>query len=358
MSALHPQLFGGDGEATVAPPDVAGRTVYIATRGLRLAMANGRLVVSDRETGFIRMERPLKVIDRIVLSAPTSLTTPLLAACIKHGIDVIVLSGTGGWIGRVQGRCGRKLAVAEAQILARRDAARSLAFAREFVRAKMESQRVLLRRRFNRTKNGEVQLAERRLSRLLRRIDSTEDLQALNGLEGIAARTYFGVWRHMLRRYSGFVFKKRSRRPPKDATNALLGYVYALLMSECEAACQSAGLIPEAGLLHRGPGGGPCIALDLMEVFRPSLADVVVLRLINRKTLCPEADFEHRNGGVYLVDTGRRRVFEAWDERRQEAISVEGFVAPLPWHRVVHHEARRLAEGLREQRPPSFITLR
>lgn len=133
----------------------------------------------------------------------------------------------------------------------------------------------------------------------------------------------------MLHPQSGFTFTKRTRRPPRDEVNALLSFLYTLLQGEADAACRLAGLLPQTGFLHRGPVGAECLAFDLMEPFRPAMADVVVLRLINRKQLTLD-DFTRSEEGVFLTPEARRVVMAAWDERRHEVSAVEGFEAPLP----------------------------
>lgn len=349
--------IGGDGAMTTVPPDVAGRVVYISSPGVRLSVRNGRLLVCHNETGAVLLSRPLQVIDTIVITSPVSLTTPLMKRCVREGIDIALLTGRGQWVGRMSSDRGLNPAVLSAQLAVHADAETSLRYARAFVEAKMRSQRVVIRRRNRRLEDVELDRAARRLHRLIKRIPAVTTLEELNGLEGLAARTYFGCFNRMLHPQSGFTFAKRTRRPPRDEVNALLSFLYTLLQGEADAACRLAGLLPQTGFLHRGPVGAECLAFDLMEPFRPAMADVVVLRLINRKQLTPN-DFTRSEEGVFLTPEARRVVMTAWDERRHEASAVEGFEAPLPWYRIILYEARRLAKSLETGVPPRFVTMR
>jgi CRISPR-associated protein Cas1 len=142
-----------------------------------------------------------------------------------------------------------------------------------------------------------------------------------------------------------FAFPRRSRRPPEDAVNALLGFVYSLLEKDVHAACVIAGLDPYLGLLHRPRPRTPSAVLDLMEAFRPVVADSVVLSLVNRGGIAPE-HFEERDGGVYLNEEGRKRVYKAYGRRRAETVTPRDRESSLPYYRLFEREARRLVQAL------------
>jgi CRISPR-associated protein Cas1 len=117
-----------------------------------------------------------------------------------------------------------------------------------------------------------------------------------------------------------FAFSGRTRRPPLDAINAVLSFVYALLTSDCRAALESVGLDPAVGYLHADRPGRPSLALDLMEEFRPFFADRLVLSLVNRRQLAAKDFRTLDNGATLLTDEGRKTVLVAYQERKRDEI--------------------------------------
>jgi CRISPR-associated protein Cas1 len=184
---------------------------------------------------------------------------------------------------------------------------------------------------------------------LERRHMRADDLDTLRGLEGAATRAYFQAWPTLIQREAPtFDFDGRSHRPPGDAVNALLGFTYALLQKDVRAACAAAGLDPSLGLLHGPRPNLPAAVLDLMEPFRPALADSVVLSLLNRGTVRPD-HFEDRDGGTYLNKRGRTAVYKAYGQRRTATVTPPGYDRTLPYVRVLELQARRLARALTEE---------
>src|SRR5690606_13275408 len=157
------------------------------------------------------------------------------------------------------------------------------------------------------------------LARITDRLLVEKDIDVLRGLEGEAAQAYFGVFDHLIRVPDPALhFSGRSRRPPLDAVNALLSFLYTLLVHDCRSALESVGLDPAVGFLHRDRPGRPSLALDLMEELRPVLADRLALSLLNRRQLRAR-DFRFADGGaVLLTDDARKLVLTAWQERKRE----------------------------------------
>jgi CRISPR-associated protein Cas1 len=178
----------------------------------------------------------------------------------------------------------------------------------------------------------------------------------LRGLEGEAAQIYFGVFDDLIRvDTSALRFKGRSRRPPADAVNALLSFLYTLLTHDCRSALETVGLDPAVGFLHRDRPGRPSLALDLLEEFRPLLADRLVLSLINRRQV-NERDFvTFDNGAVYLKETSRKTVLTAYQERKQEELHHAFLEEKFPIGLFPVIQAQLLARHLRgdlEAYPP------
>jgi CRISP-associated protein Cas1 len=181
---------------------------------------------------------------------------------------------------------------------------------------------------------------------------SAPNLDTLRGIEGFAAKSYFGSFSCMLRaNRETFKLIDRNKRPPRDPINALLSFVYTLLKNDCVAACEGVGLDPQMGFLHTLRPGRPALALDLMEELRAPFADRLVLSLINRKQIQPQ-DFVTRPGGaVHLVDDARRTLLAAYQNRKQEEVQHQIIDSKAPFGLISHVQARLLARHLRGDVP-------
>jgi CRISPR-associated protein Cas1 len=173
-------------------------------------------------------------------------------------------------------------------------------------------------------------------------------LDTLRGIEGDSAAAYFAVFTHLLTNHDPEIrISGRSRRPPLDPVNALLSFLYVLLMHDCRSALESCGLDAQCGFLHRDRPGRPSLALDLMEEFRAFLADRTALSLINRQQITPK-DFDIKeNGAVLLKDDSRKRVLTAWQERKQDEITHPFLDEKTTVGLLPHLQARLLARHLR-----------
>jgi CRISPR-associated protein Cas1 len=147
-------------------------------------------------------------------------------------------------------------------------------------------------------------------------------LDSLRGIEGDSAAAYFAVFPHLLTNHDPQItINGRSRRPPLDPVNALLSFLYVILMHDCRSALESCGLDPQCGFLHRDRPGRPSLALDLMEEFRAFLADRTALSLFNRQQITSK-DFDYKeNGAVLLKEDSRKKVLTVWQERKLDEIT-------------------------------------
>ena len=168
-------------------------------------------------------------------------------------------------------------------------------------------------------------------------IKNCASLDAMRGKEGDAALAYFGIFDDMiLSQKESFRFNERSRRPPLDEVNAMLSFIYSLLTHDVASALEGVGLDPSVGYLHRDRPGRPSLALDLMEEFRPWLADRLVLSLINRKQVNPAGFSREENGSVTMSDETRKTVIAAWHERKQEELTHPFIGEKMPIGLVPH----------------------
>jgi CRISPR-associated protein Cas1 len=186
------------------------------------------------------------------------------------------------------------------------------------------------------------------LGRTVERLPATTEVDFMRGLEGEAARVYFECLDRMVtQNRESFRMNGRNRRPPRDRINALLSFLYVLLLNDCVSAAEGVGLDPQMGFLHVMRPGRPSLGLDLMEELRPIMADRLALTLINLRQINPE-DFDDRPGGaVYLGEKGRKAVVAAYQKRKQDEVQHPVLQQAVPLGLVPHVQARLLARHLR-----------
>ena len=261
----------------------------------------------------------------------------------------------GGWLkGVTQGIGHKNVELRMSQFAVAGDKIRSLSIARELVIAKLRNSRVMLRR--NHPDAPPAALKEiARLSRNARKADS---LQTLLGIEGAAASVYFANFGAMIRSDdSEFDFRLRSRRPPKDPVNAVLSFLYSMLIKQALVSAISVGFDPYLGFYHQPKYGKPALALDLAEEFRPIVADSAALTLFNNAEL-KSADFVRRSGAVSLTQEGRKVVIRAFERRMDTLISHPLFGYSISYRRIMEVQARLVGRHILGElkRYPAFTT--
>ena len=261
----------------------------------------------------------------------------------------------GGWLKGVTHGIGHKnVELRMSQFAAAGDRIRSLSIAREMVIAKLRNSRVMLRR--NHPDAPPQALKEiARLSRSARKADS---LQTLLGIEGAAASVYFANFGAMVRAEdSEFDFRVRTRRPPKDPVNAVLSFLYSMLIKQALVSAISVGFDPYMGFYHQPKYGKPALALDLAEEFRPIVADSAALTLFNNAELKPP-DFIRRSGAVSLTQEGRKAVIRAFERRMDTLIRHPLFGYSISYRRIMEVQARLLGRHVLGElkKYPAFTT--
>lgn len=325
-------------------------TLYVTTQGTVLRLEHDTVrVLADRET---RARLPLVRLDAIVVFGRVTVTTALIHRCAEDGRGVVWLSNHGRFRGRLTGGTLGNVMLRRAQHLALSEPDQKLVLARQFVAGKVQNARSLLLRSARDSTGefdeSELRIAAERLAALLGEVRQSSDLDALRGLEGIAARSYFAVFARMVRAgRDSFAPAGRSRRPPRDRANALLSFFYALLRAECEAALEGVGLDPQVGYLHALRPGRPALALDLMEELRPAVADRLALRTINRRQIRAEHFDETPGGAVNLTEAGRRATLAAYQKNKERATPHRLLKDRVPVGLIPHVQARLLARHLR-----------
>jgi CRISP-associated protein Cas1 len=325
-------------------------TLYVQTSGAYLHLDHETLKVEiDKE---LRLQVPLHHLGSLVLFGEVMVSPGLLGRCAQDGRPVTWLSRSGRFLGRLEGPVSGNVLLRRAQHQALDSPHRTLEVARNLVAGKLKNQRQVILRSARETDDPEdhklLSHTAHLLGEILLQLPAVTDLDILRGMEGDAARHYFAGFSYMiLADRETFAISGRTRRPPLDPTNAGLSFLYALLLNDCVAGAQGVGLDPQMGFLHALRPGRPSLGLDLMEEFRPILADRLALTLINRRQLTAD-DFERRVGGaVLLSEAGRKKVVVAYQERKQEEVFHAGVQQRMPLGLAPHIQARLLARHLR-----------
>ena len=314
----------------------------------------------DKATDWRKLSIPIHHLESICVFGASTISPPALNLCWEHGVAVNYLSEFGYLQARMTGVADTSVTLRRAQFRAADDPAKCASIARQIIAGKLQNSRNSLLRaaRESEISNLKSQISEA-TDALARQIEAlgrwtpddlrqTGALDSLRGAEGMGSATYFSVFTLLLKQQQeDFTFSSRSRRPPRDRINCLLSFLYALVRHDCVAALTSAGLDPFVGFLHADRPNRPSLALDLMEEFRPWLADRLAVTLINRLQIGP-GDFKVREGGaVEFTDAGRKRVITAYQQRKQEKLNhplldLEFRIAQFPFV-----QARVLARHLR-----------
>lgn len=233
------------------------------------------------------------------------------------------------------------------------------------IQAKLYNTRAILQRaaRDHGAKNAvRAESLQRAVDALATRIKAAEhatSLDSLRGIEGDAAVTYWASFNHLLTTDDpAFHIHGRSKRPPLDRTNALLSFLYAVLAHDCRSACESCGLDPQSGFLHQPRPGRASLALDLMEEFRPILADRLAISLINRNQITAHDFTIQESGAVQLKDDSRKKVLQAWQEKKQDTLTHPLLEETITLGLLPHIQARLLARHLRGDLDayPAYLT--
>lgn len=319
----------------------------------RLRLEGEALVVDGAEDG--RLRRGFGEVSHVVLMGGAGVTMPALHECCRREIPIAHVSGAGWFYGLTTGLPHKNVELRAAQFAGAGEERRCLSIARSLVAAKIRNARVLLRRN-GRPTGKELAL----LQRFAERAEAAPAVDTLLGIEGTAARLYFGRFATMLKGPAAlgeaFKLEHRNRRPPSDPLNALLSLAYTLLAKDLAIAALTVGLDPLMGFYHRPRYGKPALALDLMEPFRPLVADSAVLTAINNGEVMAD-DFVERAGGVLLKPAGRRRFLAAYERRLGQQIRHPLFGYKVTYRRVFELQARLLARFLSGDIPayPSLV---
>lgn len=345
-----------DGVRRLLPARDDALPLYVQQQGARVTRSGEVFEVWQKRDRLA--EARIFETSQICLFGNVQVTTQVLAEAFTRGIPVLFFS-SGGWFrGVAHGMSHKNAELRIAQFAAAASQEASLELAQAFVRTKIANCRTIIRR--NHPSPPKDLLA--RLHRLAGKVGSTTSAEQLLGVEGLAGKLYYQAFPALLKQRHAegewsFSFEGRNRRPPIDPVNALLSYAYSLLAKDITVTIAAVGLDPYVGFYHRPRYGRPALALDLMEEFRPIVADSVVLSVINNG-MFTGSDFLQRGPAVALEPQARRRFIEAYEKRLDTLVTHPVFGYRISYRRVLEVQARLLARHLTKELPayPTFRT--
>lgn len=320
--------------------------LYVQVPGARVSKSGEVLVIEAEEQ---KTEVPLGDVSELVLHGPVSLTTPTVSALLREEIPITYAS-SGGWVlGHTVSTGHKNVAIRIAQYRVAFDPQRCLAFSRSLVAAKIKNTRVFLRRNFKSGDEAERDAALEALSRLADRATHASNEAELLGIEGEAAARYFRMFATMFgeaaRDFPEFSFEKRTRRPPVDPVNAMLSLGYTLLTRTWLTILSAVGFDPYLGFYHKPRFGRPALALDMIEPFRPILADSTVIQAVNNGEVKP-GEFVAAGTAVNLKPHARRAFIAAYERRLDQEVTHPVFGYRVSMRRLLEVQARLLARYL------------
>jgi len=299
-------------------------TLYLTTPGTYVKREGESIEVHI--DGEKQMEIPFIHLNGIVCFGNILISPGIINKFAGENRPIVWHDGIGRFKGRLVGPTNGNVLLRKAQFEATQNQEKKFEIARDIIVGKIRNSREVIQRAvrnesINKDKEQFI-IISKRLAHAVKRLDPDRpqpinDLDTLRGIEGNAAKDYFSVFDNLIQQEKDFIkFVKRTRRPPRDPINAMLSFLYTILLNDCVAALEGVGLDPQFGFLHEIRPGKPALALDLMEELRPILVDRLVLTLINRKQI-RYIDFDIRPGGsVQIKDKPRKEIIIAYQERK------------------------------------------
>jgi len=326
--------------------------VYVLDQGSTVHKKGDCLEVRSRDgkAGTVRMID----ISQLCLYGGVEISTPALVELMQRSIPVLHFTHGGWFEGICLGHTSKNIDLRIRQFDWARDRNRSLSLARGMISGKIRNCRVLLRRNDHQIP-GEVL---ERLAEYAGQAGGAESFEGLLGIEGVAAQLYFSRLGSLLKTDDlELSFKGRNRRPPRDPVNAVLSYLYGILAKECFVTLLAVGFEPYLGFYHQPRYGRPALALDLMEEFRPLVADSVVVSLFNNREL-EVKDFVITDEGVMIGSSAKRKVVAGYERRMDTKITHPLFGYKISYRRVLEVQSRLLARVISGEieRYPAFCT--
>lgn len=317
--------------------------VYVVGQGNTVRKKGERLEIWSRE-GKVG-EAKLREISQLSLYGGVEITTPAMVELMQRGVPVIHYTHGGWFLGICLGTTHKNVELRMHQFQCALDPKRSILLAQKAVAGKIKNCRTLVRRNDSMRSTSSLSL----LAKLVAEAEEAPSSESLLGIEGAAAECYFSRFANLLKgRKEGdkdFSFENRNRRPPKDPVNAVLSYLYGILVKDLFVTLLAVGFDPYLGFYHRPRYGRPALALDMMEEFRPIIADSVAINLFNNEELSRK-DFIKTCAEVTLTSNGKKALISGYERRMETEIVHPLFGYKVSYRRVLEVQARLLARTI------------
>jgi CRISP-associated protein Cas1 len=324
-------------------------TLYVTTEGAYLSKQGE--AVSVKVDKIVKLRIPLINLEGIVCFGNIGFSPALAGACAESGVRISFLTMYGRFQASVIGFTSGNVLLRRSQYRAADNTALSVGIVRNIITTKIANSRSVLLRgardSINKETSAELANAAQRLIPTIRKVQESDEIDVMRGLEGTGARTYFDAFNLLLRTDKGFAMKGRTRRPPLDEVNALLSFIYSLLAHDVRGACESVGLDAAVGFLHVDRSGRPSLALDLMEELRPFLADRLALSLINRGQISLKDFTREETGAYFLTEDSRKTLLVAYQQRKNDEILHPLLGEKITLGLLPHIQAKLMARHLR-----------
>ena len=325
-------------------------TLYITNPEAYLAREGETILVRVGEEILLRI--PILNVEAVVCFGYLGVSPALMRLCVENNVSISFLSGSGRFMARVTGPVKGNVLLRRAQFEASLGDEASAELARNLILGKLLNAREVLRRGIrdheDKIDSDAVRSVSEGIARTCRSLEKCSTTDSVRGAEGEATERYFSVLGSLiLAQKEDFFLRGRSRRPPLDRFNALLSFLYSLVYANTTAALETVGLDPAVGFLHRFRSGRNSLALDLMEELRPYLADRLALTLVNRLQVQAKDFLLKETGAVLLTDDGRKKVLDAYQQRKRERITHPFLNEKIEVGLIPHVQAMLLARRLR-----------
>lgn len=304
------------------------------------------VALKQEDESWKKQSVPAQTVQQVVLIGNPQVTSDALTYALELGIPIHYLTDFGKYLGSALPGYSRNGQLRLAQYAIYHDTERRLELVKAIVAAKIHNQHSVLYRH---------KVADNPLKSRKKLVQEQKTLDEVRGVEGLAAREYFQCWDSLLK--EPWSFPKRNRRPPTDPVNSILSFAYGLLRVQVTAAVHIAGLDPYIGYLHEVHHGQPAMVLDLIEEFRPLVAESLVLSVLNNREFTPD-DFTESLGAFRLTDNARKRFLQAFERKMNDEFKHPVFEYRCTYRRSIELQARLLSRFLQEGVPYKPLSIR
>ncbi len=323
------------------------RTLYLAEQGTVLSKAGERFILTLN--GNVLKEIPSIRVDIIMVFGSIQITTPAMQFCLSENIPIIFVSGNGKYYGSLESTNKVSVLIHKRQFDLLNDQQKSLDLAQTVIKAKIHNQRVVLQRYGKRRPDISLSGEIDHLERLKERASVADSKEKLFGLEGVASQEYFNGLRKIIPEQ--WLFRKRTKQPPKDPVNSMLSFGYTLLFYNIYAFVVMRGLHPYVGFLHSMREGHPSLVSDFLEELRAPIIDSLVLNIVIREMIKP-ADFtlpDARFNGCLLSNEARKTYIRAFENKMNSTISNPLTGTKSTYRRLIDYKVLMLKHFLEEK---------